>query len=147
MGGATRRTYWYPLAAPGPRWTAILDRLRSVDSAGSAAREGPLVAGRVRAVPVGKGIAFVQPRYRWRPQSIPSLNRVALLSGDTARSIAPSSMTGRGASETSLPAGDFKASVAAAYAAMRDAMRRGDWAAFGRAFDALGRALARGGTP
>src|SRR5262249_34495267 len=24
MGGAARRTYWYPLRAPGPRWTAIL---------------------------------------------------------------------------------------------------------------------------
>ena len=29
------------------------------------------------------------------------------------------------------------------YAAMRDALRRGDWAAFGRAFDALGVALGR----
>lgn len=143
-GGAGRRTLWYPLPVAGPRWTAILDRLRSVDSAGSAAREGPLVPGRVRAVPVAGSIAFVQPRYRWRPQSVPSLNRIALLTGDTARSIAPSS--GR-SGETSVPAGDFKASVAAAYAAMRDAMRRGDWIAFGRAFDALGRALARSGMP
>jgi hypothetical protein len=145
-GGAERRTYWYPLRTAGPRWTAILDRLRSVDSAGSAAREGPLVAGRVRTVPVITGVAFVQPRYRWRPQSIPSLNRIALLSGDTARSIAPLSNAAR-PGEPSLPSGDFRASVAAAYAAMRDAMRRGDWVAFGRAFDALGRALARGGTP
>jgi len=91
-------------------------------------------------------VAFVQPRYRWRPQSIPSLNRIALLSGDTARSIAPLSNAAR-PGEPSLPSGDFRASVAAAYAAMRDAMRRGDWVAFGRAFDARGRALARGGTP
>jgi uncharacterized membrane protein (UPF0182 family) len=146
MGGAARRTYWYPLRAPGPRWTAILDRLRSVDSAGSAAREGPLIPGRVRTVPVATGVAFLQPRYRWRPQSIPSLNRIALLSGDTARSIAPMSAAGR-LGEPSLPEGDFRASVNAAYSAMRDAMRRGDWAAFGRAFEALGRALAKGGTP
>ena len=106
-GGAGRRTYWYPLPVAGPRWTAILDRLRSVDSAGSAAREGPLVPGRVRAVPVGTGVAFVQPRYRWRPQSIPTLNRVALLSGDTARSIAPSLNAGA-AGDASLPAGDFR---------------------------------------
>ena len=92
------------------------------------------------------GVAFLQPRYRWRPQSIPSLNRIALLSGDTARSIAPMSAAGH-LGEPSLPAGDFRASVNAAYTAMRDAMRRGDWAAFGRAFEALGRALARGGTP
>jgi hypothetical protein len=145
-GGTARRTYWYPLRTAGLRWTGILDRLRSVDSAGSAAREGPLVAGRVRAVPVTSGIAFVQPRYRWRPQNIPSLNRIALLSGDTARSIAPLSSTGR-PGELTLPAGDFRAAVSAAYAAMRDAMRRGDWVAFGRAFEELGRALARGGTP
>jgi len=34
-----------------------------------------------------------------------------------------------------------KTSVTALYAAMRDALRRGDWAAFGRAFDELGRLL------
>jgi uncharacterized membrane protein (UPF0182 family) len=145
-GGVARRVYWYPLRTPGPRWTAILDRLRSVDSAGTAAREGPLVAGRVRPVPVVTGIAFVQPRYRWRPQSIPALNRLALLNGDTARSISPLSAAGR-PGEPSLPAGDLRGAVSAAYEAMRDAMRRGDWAAFGRAFDALGRALARNGTP
>ncbi len=146
-GGGARRTYWYPFtSSSGLRWTTVLDRLRSADSAGSAARDGPLVTGRVRAVPVGKGIAFVQPRYHSRPQSIPALSRIALLSGDTSRSIAPSATLARG-NETSLPAGDLRASVAAAYADMREAMRRGDWAAFGRAFDALGRALARGGTP
>jgi uncharacterized membrane protein (UPF0182 family) len=40
-----------------------------------------------------------------------------------------------------LVAGDLKTSATALYAAMRDALRRGDWAAFGRAFDALGRVL------
>jgi hypothetical protein len=34
-----------------------------------------------------------------------------------------------------------KASAAALYNAMRDALRRGDWTAFGRAFEALGRLL------
>lgn len=146
-GGAARHTFWYPFASnSGLRWTSVLDQLRSADSAGSAMREGPLVAGRVRAVPVAKGISFVQPRYRWRPQSIPALTRIALFDGDSARSIAPTSTLAR--NQTSLPAGDFKASVAAAYSEMRDAMRRGDWAAFGRAFEALGRAIARnGGTP
>ena len=37
---------------------------------------------------------------------------------------------------------DLRTTVNALYAAMRDALRRGDWAAFGRAFDALGRAIA-----
>jgi uncharacterized membrane protein (UPF0182 family) len=140
-GGPSRRTLWYPLATPGPRWSAVLDRLRSVDSAGSAARDGPLVPGRVRAVPVRSGIGLVQPRYRWRPPGVPTLNRVAVLVGDTARSIPPNSASTTRAADVPVPAGDLKASVAALYAAMRDALRRGDWVAFGRAFDALGRAV------
>ena len=38
---------------------------------------------------LGIGVAFLQPTYRWRAQSVPSLNRVALLSGDTTRSLVP----------------------------------------------------------
>jgi uncharacterized membrane protein (UPF0182 family) len=141
VGGATRATIWYPLASPGPRWSVVLDRLRSLDSAGSAAREGPLAHGRVRAIPIHSGIGFVQPTYRWRPQSSPTLNRIALLAGDTARSLAPSAASiTRGAAVPLVP-GELKTSVTPLYAAMRDALRRGDWTAFGRAFDALGRVL------
>jgi len=141
LGGATRTTFWYPLAAPGPRWSVVLDRLKSLDSAGSASRDGPLAHGRVRVVPIRSGIGFVQPTYRWRPQNSPALNRIALLSGDTARAVAPSVAPVTRSVETPLVAGDLKTSVTALYAAMRDALRRGDWAAFGRAFDELGRLL------
>lgn len=143
LGGATDSTLWYPLPSPGPRWNGVLDRLRSVDSAGSAAREGSLAYGRVRAIPVRSGIAFVQPSYRWRPQSAPSINRVALYSGDSTRSVAPP--FGLVPPVPALPASaspEVKSSAAALYAAMRDALQRGDWVAFGRAFDALGRLLA-----
>jgi uncharacterized membrane protein (UPF0182 family) len=145
-GGAARATSWYALAAPGPRWAAILEKLRSVDSAGSAAREGPLAHGRVRALPVRGGIAFVQPSYRWRSQTVPTVNRVALLAGDSVRAMAPPlSNTVRAAvtAPASAPSGAPAAprSAAALYAAMREALRRGDWTAFGRAFEALGRVL------
>jgi hypothetical protein len=165
-GGAGRSTAWYPLAAPGSRWSAVLDRLRSVDSAGSAAREGPLAHGRVRVVPIRSAgrVGFLQPTYRWRPPSIPTLNRIALLAGDTVRSIIPPTGValramqlqagGRRGRQTAAVGGRqagggaFRAAVAALYTAMRDALRRGDWTAFGRAFDALGRAVAgRGGRP
>jgi uncharacterized protein len=141
IGGATHTTLWYPLAAPGPRWSVVLDRLRSMDSAGSAVHEGPLTHGRVRAVPIRSGIGYVQPTYRWRPQNAPALNRIALLAGDSARALAPSAAPAGRGTEAPLVAGDLKTSAAALYAAMRDALRRGDWAAFGRAFDALGRVL------
>ncbi|HEY4129683.1 MAG TPA: UPF0182 family protein, partial [Gemmatimonadaceae bacterium] len=142
-GDTTRRTMWYPAPPSTPRWNAIIDHLRSVDSAGSAAREGPLAHGRVRAIPVRGGIAFMQPTYRWRPPNIPSLNRVAFLVGDTARSVAPPvAPPGVVAppTPTSSPT-DTKSAASTFYNAMRDALRRGDWAAFGRAFDALGRVL------
>jgi uncharacterized membrane protein (UPF0182 family) len=141
-GDTTRRTAWYPAPASTPRWNAIIDRLRSVDSAGSAAREGPLAHGRVRLIPVRGGIAFAQPTYRWRPPNSPSLNRVAFLIGDTARSvappIAPASLAPQAPTVTTT---DTKGGAAALYNAMRDALRRGDWTAFGRAFDALGHVL------
>jgi hypothetical protein len=43
--------------------------------------------------------------------------------------------------------GDFRTRVRRLYEAMREALRRGDWEAFGRAYDALGRLTAPGGTP
>jgi uncharacterized membrane protein (UPF0182 family) len=148
-GGASRTTVWYPLASPGPRWSAVIDRLRSVDSAGSAAREGPLAHGHIRAIPVRSGIGFVQPTYRWRPASIPTLNRIGLLVGDTTRSVSPGTALSAGltrASDSSARA-ILAGSASALYAAMRDALRRGDWAAFGRAFDGLGRALTPSSRP
>ena len=39
------------------------------------------------------------------------------------------------------------ATAAALYAQMRDALRHGDWAAFGRAFEALGRVLGQSSKP
>jgi hypothetical protein len=145
LGGASDSVLWYPLAAAGPRWGAVLDRLRSVDSAGGAAHDasGPLATGRVRVVPTRSGIAFLQPSYRWRSQNLPSIGRVALLADDTARSVAPP--FGLVPPVPALPATatpEVKNSASALYAAMRDALRRGDWVAFGHAFDALGRLLA-----
>jgi len=141
-GGANRVTTWYGTSTPGPRWTTILDRLRSLDSAGSLARDGPLAHGRVRTVPLRTGIGFVQPTYRWRPQSVPALNRLAILVGDSTRSVVPTTtapvVTGPVVAQ---PATSAAASPQSLYNTMRDALRRGDWAAFGRAFDALGRAL------
>ena len=149
-GLAEHSTLWYPLAVPGPRWTVVLEQLRSLDSAGVVAREGPLAHGRVRVVPTRSGIAYMQPVYRWRPQTVPTLIRVATLAGDSVRSVAPpigSIARAGGDSALRVPRGDLKASVAALYQAMRDALRRGDWVAFGRAFDALGHTIGQPSKP
>ena len=146
-GGANRLTTWYGLSAPGPRWTTVLDRLRSLDSAGSVARDGPLAHGRVRPIPLRTGVGFVQPTYRWRPQSVPALNRLAILVGDSTRSVAPASASSPSGAPVVQPASGTTPSARSLYNAMRDALRRGDWAAFGRAFEALGRALEEKKTP
>ena len=136
---------WLPLDTPGPRWTSVLDRLRAIDSASIGARDGQLVHGRVRAVPLRGGIAFVQPTYRWHGPGAPTLNRVLVLTGDSVRSLAPplsgAASAPAAAGATGPPPADFRGSVTALYSAMRDALRRGDFAAFGRAFEALGKAL------
>jgi uncharacterized membrane protein (UPF0182 family) len=139
-GGDDRATMWDSLSAPGPRWGVLLDRLRALDS-GSTAREGPLTRGRVRVIPLHAGLGFVQPTYHWRAQSAPSLNRLAVLSDDTARSIAPAAASTPLVAQSLPQTGDVKSAAAAQYAAMREALRRGDWVAFGRAFEALGRLL------
>lgn len=144
-GGSARRLIWYPLTTPGPRWSPVLDRLRSVDTSGSAAREGILVSGRVRAIPIRGGIGFIQPKYRWRPQIVPSLSRIALFSGDSARSIVPGTGAPTRPTETPVISGDLRGTISSLYATMRAALQRGDWVAFGRAFDALGVALKRNG--
>jgi hypothetical protein len=40
--------------------------------------------------------------------------------------------------------GDFRTRVRRLYEEMREAMRSGDWLAFGRAYDALGKLIASG---
>jgi uncharacterized protein len=147
-GGVHRSSAWYSLPSAGPRWGWVVDRLRALDSAGNAAREGPLAHGRIRALPMRSGnrLAFIQPTYRWRSQGAPTLNRVVTLVGDTVRTATPDGLP-RGAALPQPSRGDLRATIAALYAAMRDALRRGDWVAFGRAFDALGRTAGSRSTP
>jgi hypothetical protein len=144
---------------PGPDLTGEL----SVD----AARQAPLARvdarGRLRAVPLavpaagttagetGGTLAFVRPEYRRDSEGTPALARAVAVVGDSAR-VAPDPAAALVASAgvdeppTGAPAapgagGDPLARARALYDASRAALRRGDWAAVGRALDALGRAL------
>jgi hypothetical protein len=149
-GGADRRALWYELARPGPKWSAIIDRLHGVDSSSSAnsARDAALARGPIRAIPLGSDVMYVQPTYSWRVPGAPTLVHVTALIGDSVRS-APTLAQLAGAlsaAPTARPelAGDLRTRVAGLYSAMRDALRRGDWAAFGQAFDALGKLINTG---
>jgi uncharacterized membrane protein (UPF0182 family) len=150
-GAAHRATYWMPLDGSGDaRWTVVLDDLRhALDSTTVLPRDARSVRGRVRAIPVAGDVAYIQPAYAWRLDGPPTLARIAIVMGDSL-------MTGRTLTDATSPAEhvaggsnapdgralrDFRAQVASLYAAMRSALQRGDWSAFGRAYDELGKLL------
>jgi uncharacterized membrane protein (UPF0182 family) len=104
----------------------------------------------VRVLPVGGRPFYLQSTFQWRPGGSPTLLRVATLAGDTLRT-ARSLRAALGLGSGSPPAGttapqDLRMRAESLYRAMRDALGRGDWTAFGRAFDALGGVL-RPATP
>jgi uncharacterized membrane protein (UPF0182 family) len=146
-GGIERQTLWYELPRLGAKWSTVLDLLHSVDSTTSGTlRDASITRGPIRGVPLAGGIAFVQPTYSWRPQGAPTLQHVAILMDDTVRvgaSLAQlaGTMPPPATSATPPISGDLRARAAALYSRMRDALRRGDWVAFGQAFDDLGKII------
>ncbi len=145
-GGEERATYWMPIAGAGARWSTVTGQLKSaLDSALSPVTGVRVTRGAVRAVPVANGVLFEQSAYGWRADAPPTLLRAALTDGSVVASGRSVSLA-LGAppivadSAPATPAA-FRARVNALYGDMRAAMRRGDWPAFGRAFEALGALL------
>jgi uncharacterized membrane protein (UPF0182 family) len=145
-GGIPRVTAWIPVTSDGARWGGVLDRLRAADT---ATHETGLVRSPVRVLPTAGRALYAQPVFQWRPGGSPRLARVAAVFGDTVR-VAPTLLAavgGAGASRVAEPTPrDLRAHVDSLYRVMREALTRGDWSTFGRAFDALGAAL-RPATP
>jgi uncharacterized membrane protein (UPF0182 family) len=142
VGGASRETIWIPVAPDGQRWDGTVERLRMADT---IVADANLVHAPVRVLPLVGKPAYFQAAYRWRAGGPPSLARVATIVADTVRT-GPTLAVALGlavptAGTTAATPTDLRARAAALYAAMRDAMRRGDWSAFGRALDALGAVL------
>ena len=138
QGGASPRSMWLPASETAPLWNEVLDRLKATDTVPASL----LVRGYVRAVPVAGEIVLVQPRYDWRGSGPPRLLYVAALAADSVRSAKTLlQLAGRLPSAPSIGSGDFRARVRDLYEEMRRASARGDWAAYGRAFDALGAIL------
>jgi len=103
----------------------------------------------VRMVPLAGGqLLFVQPLYAWRPDGATLLGVAATT--DTVVTAARTLIDALGArgntteSMGPIASSDFRAAVEQLYTKMADAMRRGDWVAFGRAYEALGALLNRG---
>jgi hypothetical protein len=92
---------------------------------------------------------YGQAVYQWRPGGSPRLARVLAVVDDSVRvagtlvAAVGGTPVQRGSEVTSQ---DFRTRTDSLYRVMRNALSRGDWVAFGRAFDGLGAAL-RGSTP
>ncbi|HMC53669.1 MAG TPA: UPF0182 family protein [Gemmatimonadaceae bacterium] len=134
LGGAGHRTVWLPATRSDRGWDEALDSLRAADTVGASL----LVRGYVRAVPVRSEVVLLQPRYDWRGGGAPRLLYIAALTGDSVRSDRSLARLAGRAAEPALTAADFRARVRELYDDMRRASARGDFAAFGRALDALG---------
>jgi uncharacterized membrane protein (UPF0182 family) len=141
QGGIPRVTTWIPLTTDGARWGGVLDRLRAADT---AAHETGLVRSPVRVLPAAGQPLYLQRVFQWRPGGSPRMARVAAVFGDSVR-VGPTLLAavgGAGPAHATEPAPrDLRARADSLYRVMRDALGRGDWSAFGRAFDALGAAL------
>lgn len=147
-GGPSPTTTWLPLARPTLRWATLVERLRSAADSGvvASAREGSVVRGAVRVVPVRGGVALLQTSYTWRTQGAPTVYRVAALAGDSLRIGATlSDALGAPAAppDDRVTPLDERIRVRILYDSMRVALRRGDWSAFGAAYEALGRLIGR----
>jgi uncharacterized membrane protein (UPF0182 family) len=142
VGGVTRETIWIPVDSDNLPWSGTVQRLRAADT---SAADAALVHAPARAFPLAGKPAYLQAAFRWRAGAPPSLARVATVVGDSARTGATlAAALGLASSAPGAPVApptDLRARVAALYTEMRDAMRRGDWSAFGRALDALGAVL------
>jgi uncharacterized membrane protein (UPF0182 family) len=148
-GGTDPAVHWLPLRQASARWSTIADQLRrALDTTVSAPRDARAVHGRVRTIPIKGGqLLFVQPLYAWRTDGATLLGVAATT--DTvvtaARTLADALGTRGNTTESTAPiaSADFRTAAEQLYARMSDAMRRGDWVAFGHAYDALGALLNR----
>ena len=139
IGGPSRVTAWLPVASDGRRWGAIVDLLRMADS---AQHESGVVRAPLRVAPLLDRALYVQPIFQWRSGTTPALSRVAASVHDTVR-VGPSLAVSLGTASASLASSGtappaIRPKADSLYRVMRDALGRGDWAAFGRAFNALG---------
>jgi uncharacterized protein len=150
VGGRLHASRWFGLEG-GERWPVIRESLRrALDTAAVVPRDARVVHGPVRAAALPEAVVLTQTAYLWRGEAPPSLLGTAAWTG---RGPARSALTipealGIAIEPTLRDDGPLRgdaleARVRALYAAMQEALSRGDLAGFGAAFDSLGRALGR----
>jgi hypothetical protein len=127
------------------RWSSLLDRLQRVaDSARiSRTRRHPR-RGRVQVIPTGTGTLLVQSFYEWVPERAPTLAGIVALQGAQSRTAMSLNAAFGAPAHVATTEERLRLHVARIYVELQDARRRGDWVAFGRALDMLGRLISGG---
>lgn len=121
-------------------WSAMVDRLQRVaDSTRILASSAHPRHGRVQVVPATDGVHVVQSFYDWAPDRAPSLAGVVALHAGQARAGNTLAVAMGEAVHSATADGSLRLRLTRLYADMRDALRREDWTAFGRAMEALRR--------
>ena len=145
-GGADFRLRWIRAPESGLRWTRVAAALQSAsDRSQAGARATRPLSGPIRIVPTADGLVAVQTQYVVRPDGVPQvlLATVARKEGiTTGRTlIEAAGLPHPVVADAPVTPEDFRRRVSALYETMREAMRRGDWAGIGAAYEALGRLL------
>ncbi len=157
-GGMARQTWWDSTTVPRQRWSTVTERLQAaLDSArgtmpDGARREPRIRAGRVTTLMTATGPLLVQPLLWNRSDGSTIIARVVASDGvrlgvgttlvETLGRMGDIPMPSVPA-VGSVDEGPSSDEARRWYAAMREALRRGDWSRFGAAFDSLGRVLER----
>src|SRR6185295_14848182 len=79
---AMRETVWIPVAPDRQSWSATVQRLRAADT---SVADASLIHAPARALPLAGKPAYLQAAFHWRAGGSPSLARVAMIAGDSAR--------------------------------------------------------------
>ncbi len=145
-GGSDFRLRWIRGSAPGIRWSRLSAELQAAsDSFQARERATRPLAGAIRILPTSDGFVAVQTQYVVRPDGTP-LVLVATIRGKEGTRTGKTLMDAAGlpnpvVTDVPMTPDDFRRRVSVLYEAMREAMRRGDWAGVGAAYEALGRLL------
>jgi hypothetical protein len=148
VGGDYPKTYRLTTSARGQSWREIVARFDEALDNLADVSDGTVFAGPLRAVPVGNDVALLRTSYvAGSSAATVTIAAVSVLYRDslhTAKSIVDAARVRVAAGNSDpLTADEFRARVAELHQEMNTALRRGDFAAFGDAFNRLGRLLAR----
>ena len=145
-GGSDFRLRWIRNAEGGFRWSRLAIELQAAsDSFKDAERATRPLAGAIRVLPSRDGFVAIQTQYVVRPDGVPQV-LAASLARREGTSTGRTLMDAAGLpipviADSPVTPEDFRQRVNALYESMREAMRRGDWAGIGAAYEALGRLL------